>query len=56
MTTKTKGRDRLRGGAAQKTSDNHNYTGQDPLQGWFNLAKSNRINRQQKRCRERARK
>ena len=56
MTTKTKGRDRLRGGAAQKTSDNHNCTGQGPLQGWFNLAKSNRINRQQKRCRERARK
>lgn len=56
MTKKTKGRDRLRGGAAQKTSKDRNSTGQDPLQGWLNLAKSNCINRQQKRCRERARK
>jgi predicted phage gp36 major capsid-like protein len=49
MTTKTKSRDRLHGGATQRTSDTRNHTGQDPLTGWFSLAKSSRINRQQKR-------
>lgn len=32
-----------------KTSDNRNPTGIDPFSGWFSLAKSSRINRQQKR-------
>jgi hypothetical protein len=32
-----------------KTSDNRNPTGIDPLAGWFSLAKSSRITRQQKR-------
>jgi len=49
MTTKTKGRARLHGGATPKTSDSRNHTGQDPLTGWFGLTKSSRINRQQKR-------
>lgn len=49
MTTKIKGRDRLHGGATQNTSDSRHHTGQDPLIGWFSLAKSSRINRQQKR-------
>jgi hypothetical protein len=48
MTTKTKGRDRLHGGATQRTSDSRNHTRHDPLQGWFNLAKPSR-KRQQKR-------
>jgi len=48
MTTKTKGRN---GGdrPTQKTSDNNNSTGIDPLAGWFSLAKLSRFNRQQKR-------
>ena len=47
MTTKTKGRN---GGnrATPKTSDSQNYTGTDPLIGWFNLLKPSR-KRQQKR-------
>jgi len=49
MTTKTKGRDRLHGGATQNTSASRNHTGQDPLIGWFSHTKSSRINRQQKR-------
>jgi hypothetical protein len=54
MTTKTKGRN----GAdrpTQMTSDNRNPTGIDPLAGWFSLAKSSRINRQQKRGWQRGR-
>ena len=48
MTTKTKGRN---GGdrPTQKTTNYHNITATDPLIGWFNLAKSSRITRQQKR-------
>lgn len=49
MTTKTRGRDRLHGGATPKTSDSRNHTGQGPLPGWFSLTKSSRIIRQQKR-------
>lgn len=48
MTTKTKGRDRLHGGATQKTSYSRNHTATDPLLDWFDLAKPSR-NRQQKR-------
>ena len=48
MTSKAKGRDRLHGGANQKTSDSRNDSGFDPLLDWFNLAKPSR-NRQQKR-------
>ncbi len=55
MTTKTKGRDRLHGGATPKTSDSRNHTGQDPLTGWFGLTKSSRINRQPKRGWQRGR-
>jgi hypothetical protein len=32
-----------------KTTDSRNHTATDPLVGWFNLAKSSRIHRQQKR-------
>jgi hypothetical protein len=54
MTTKTKGRS---GGdrPTQKTSDSRNPTGIDLLTGWFSLAKSSRINRQQKRGWQRGR-
>jgi len=55
MATKTKGLDRLHGGATQKTSDNRNPTAIDPLAGWFSLAKSIRINRQQERGWQRGR-
>ena len=48
MTQNNKGRDRLVSGATPKTSDSRNHTGQDPLIGWFNLAKHSR-NRLQKR-------
>jgi hypothetical protein len=34
--------------ATPKPADSRNYTGTDPLIGWFNLAKPSR-NRQQKR-------
>jgi hypothetical protein len=35
--------------ASKALFDSRNHTGTDPLVGWFNLAKSSRINRQQKR-------
>lgn len=47
MTKNNKGRDRWHG-ATPKTFDRRNNTGADPLTGWFSLAKSSRINRQQK--------
>lgn len=47
MTTKTKGWNGV-DRPTQKTSDNRNPTGIDPLAGWFSLAKSSLINRQQK--------
>ncbi len=55
MTTKTKGRndgDR----PTQNTSNKRNPTGIDTLAEWFSLAKSSRINRQQKRRWHRGRK
>jgi hypothetical protein len=55
MTKNNKGRDRLASGTTQKTSDSRNHTGADPLAGWFSLAKSSRINRQQKRGWQRGR-
>ena len=42
--------------ATPKTTDSRNHTGTDPLIGWFNLAKSSCINRQQKRGWQRGRK
>jgi hypothetical protein len=48
MTKNNKGRDRWHG-ATPKTSSSRNHTATDPLVGWFNLAKSSRIHRQQKR-------
>jgi hypothetical protein len=48
MTKNNKPRDRWHG-AGPKTSDRSNHTGADTLAGWFNLAKSSRINRQRKR-------
>ncbi len=54
MTKNNKGRS---GGdrPTPKTSDSRNHTGADPLAGWFSLAKSSRINRQQKRGWQRGR-
>jgi hypothetical protein len=48
MTKNNKGRN---GGdrPTPKTTDSRNLTGTDPLSGWFSLAKSSRITRQQKR-------
>lgn len=48
MTTKTKGRDRLHGGATPMTSADCNYTGRDPQAGGLDLAAFCHINRQQK--------
>jgi len=50
MTIKTEGRDRLHGGATPGTTHSPDCIGQDPLLGWFSLAKSSRINRQPKRA------
>jgi hypothetical protein len=55
MTKKTKGRndgDR----PTPKTSDSSNPTGIETLTGWFSLAKSSRIKRQQTRCWQKERK
>lgn len=53
MTKNKKGRN---GGdrPTPKTTDSRNHTGNDPLIGWFNLAKPSR-NRQQKRGWQRGR-
>ena len=48
MTTKTKGRNRLHGGATPKIFDTRNHTGEEPLTAWFSLVKPSR-NRQPKR-------
>jgi hypothetical protein len=54
MSRKGKGRTRLVSGATPKTTDTENYS-RDPLAGWFSLAKSSRIQRQQKRGWQRGR-
>jgi hypothetical protein len=48
MSTNDKGRDRWHG-ATPKTPGRRNHNATDPLVGWFNLARSSRIHRQQKR-------
>lgn len=42
--------------ASNTTFDARNHTAIDPLIGWFNLAKTSRITRQQKRGWQRGRK
>lgn len=41
--------------ASDTAFDSRHHTGTDPLAGWFNLAKSSRINRQKKRGWQRGR-
>ncbi|GHU34841.1 hypothetical protein AGMMS50256_29070 [Betaproteobacteria bacterium] len=54
MPRNNKGRDR-RNGATQRNYDTRNYTADDPVLGWFNLAKPARM-RQPKRSWGRSRK
>lgn len=54
MSNNNKGRNRWHGATPQTSGSRHD-TEADPLAGWFSLAKSSRINRQQKRRMQRGR-